>query len=171
MLALTKKTDYALIALSHLARADDAPVSARQIAEEYSVPQPLLMNVLKRLARRELIRSVRGAKGGYRLAVPPDKLTLAMLIEAMEGPIGLVQCALERPLRNGRAVCRVGENCPIREPARKVHMKLQDFLHQVTLADMLEEDEEDARPADCAESPSEAEPVYERAPSAHGDAL
>jgi len=170
MLALTKKTDYALIALSHLARTADGPVSARQIAEQYSLPQPLLMNVLKRLARRELVKSVRGAKGGYRLAIGADQLTLAMLIEAMEGPIGLVQCALERPLRNGRAVCRVGENCPIRQPARKIHTKLQDFLQQLTLADMLEEDEQHAQPADGAEALPEAEPAYEQA-SARGDAL
>lgn len=171
MLALTKKTDYALIALSHLARTDDGPVSARQIAEQYSMPQPLLMNVLKRLARCGLIKSVRGARGGYRLAVRPDELTLATLIEAMEGPIGLVQCALERPLRNGRAVCRVGENCPIRQPARKIHRKLHDFLEQVTLADMLEADEQHAQPADGAEALPEAEPAYEQAASAHGEAL
>jgi len=171
MLALTKKTDYALIALSHLARADDGPVSARQIAEQYSMPQPLLMNVLKRLARRDLIKSVRGARGGYQLAVAPEELTLAMLIEAMEGPIGLVQCALERPLRNGRAVCRVGEKCPIRQPARKVHGKLQEFLQQVTLADMLEDDQEHAQPGDGTDALPEAEPVYEQATSVHGDAL
>jgi len=168
MLALTKKTDYAWIALSHLARSDGDPVSARQIAERYSMPLPLLMNVLKRLGRSGLVASVRGAKGGYRLAVEADQLTLAMLIEAMEGPIGLVQCALERRLRNGRAVCRVGENCPIRLPARKVHSKLQSFLQQVTLADMLEEDERHVRQSDGAAAPSEPPLAYDQVGSAEG---
>ena len=170
MLALTKKTDYALIALSHLARTDGGPVSARQIGEQYSMPLPLLMNVLKRLSRSGLVKSVRGAKGGYRLAVAADELTLATLIEAMEGPIGLVQCALERPLRNGRAACRVGENCPIQQPARKVHTKLQAFLQQVTLADMLEEDEQHVPPSNGDEVPCDAEPACQQAASTDGDA-
>jgi Rrf2 family protein len=143
MLALTKKTDYALIALSYLARAKVQTVSARQIGERYSMPLPLLMNVLKRLGRSGLVRSVRGVKGGYQLAMPAEQITLAMLIEAMEGPVGLVQCAVQGPVRKGRVPCRVGESCPVRWPARRVHQRLQDFLEEVTLADMLTDSHED----------------------------
>ena len=80
MIAFTRKTDYALIALASLAQeagdpgdpaAETAPLSARAIAERYAVPLPILMNVLKGLAGAELIRSTRGVKGGYILAAPP----------------------------------------------------------------------------------------------------
>jgi len=155
MLALTKKTDYALIALTHLARAGTGPTSARHIAERYAVPLPLLMNVLKRLGRQGMVRSVRGAKGGYRLAQRPDEITLAALIEAMEGPVGLVQCAVDHG-PEGTTDCRVSESCPVRWPAQKIHAKLQGFLETVTLDDMIgeavavvtEETPEDSQDAD-----------------------
>ena len=81
MLALTRKTDYALIALCHLARQPERVISARQIARRFSMPLPLLMNVLKTLAAHEVVRSVRGAKGGYQLARRPEDLTLDLLLQ------------------------------------------------------------------------------------------
>ena len=80
MLTLTRKTEYAMIAVCHLAHAGHKVVSARDIAEAHGVPLPLLMNVLKRLNRTGHVHSVRGAKGGYVLAVPPEQFTLDGLI-------------------------------------------------------------------------------------------
>src|SRR5262245_55281119 len=96
MLALTKRTEYALIALCHLARQPET-VSARDLAHRYAVRLPLLMNVLKTLNHNGLVRSVRGAHGGYRLAVPADKLSLARVAEAIEGPMRLVKCVSALP--------------------------------------------------------------------------
>ncbi|MFQ6047837.1 MAG: RrF2 family transcriptional regulator [Phycisphaerae bacterium] len=136
MIALSRKTDYALIALSHLARCGaGGVVSARRIAELYSVPLPLLMNVLKRLSKGGFVESVRGARGGYRLARPAVQITLAGLIQTMDSPVRLVRCVSDEPLGPKEAMCRV-ENCPLRWPAGVVHRQLQEFLERITLADI-----------------------------------
>lgn len=86
MLSLTRKADYALVAAVYLARRQaegGGPVSAREIAEQFDLPRPLLMNVLKQLAGAGLLRSVRGANGGYGLVVPADRLTVLQLVEAV----------------------------------------------------------------------------------------
>lgn len=138
MLALTRKTDYALIALVHLARAGAGSISARQIAAHYGVPLPLLMNILKTLAQEGLIRSVRGAKGGYSLALRADQITLDRLIGAIEGPVRFVRCVPPRRPA-GRAGCELVDTCPVRSPVQRLHRRLREFLSGLTLADLAEE--------------------------------
>ncbi len=133
MLSLTRKTEYALIAVCHLARRSDAVVSAREIGEQHHVPLPLLMNVLKTLGQRGVIRSVRGVHGGYALAVPPAELTLARLIESVEGPVRLVRCS---PPQDGDSECELAKCCSIRSPVQRIHARLVQFLEQVTVADL-----------------------------------
>jgi len=133
MLTLTRKTEYAIIAVSHLANAGDKVVSARDIAEQHSVPLPLLMNVLKRLNRTGHVNSVRGARGGYMLALPPGKISLADLIAAVEGPVHLTRCTNTAKTRR---VCGLTSTCPVRSSLVKVHQRLYSFLSSVTIADL-----------------------------------
>lgn len=133
MLTLTRKTEYAMIAVCHLAREGDKTVSARDIAEAHGMPLPLLMNVLKKLNRTGHVSSVRGARGGYTLAVSPDEFTLEDLVAAVEGPVHLVRCT--NPDHSGRR-CTLPHGCPIQGAVRKVHDKLRDFLADVTMADL-----------------------------------
>ena len=136
MLTLTKKTDYALIALAHLAREPGRMASAREIGDQNHVPVPLLMNVLKTLARGGLVQSIRGARGGYALAADPEKTTLAQLIEAVEGPVRFVQCAGHT--KNGRkAICKLEEFCPVRTPTMRVHARLKAFFSTVMLSEII----------------------------------
>ncbi len=95
----------------------------------------LLMNVLKDLNRSGLINSVRGSQGGYRLARPLENITLAQLIEALQGPPRLVPCAGEKATNQP---CDLAEHCPVSSPVRKVHLKLIDFFHNIKLAELLE---------------------------------
>lgn len=132
MLTLTRKTEYALIAVCHLAHAGQRVTSARDIAEQHGIPLPLLMNVLKRLNRTGHVNSVRGARGGYLLALPPSQISLAALIEAVEGPVHLVRCA--NPDKNGRA-CTLARPCPIRASVRKIHEQLRRLLDGISIAD------------------------------------
>ena len=134
MFTLTKKTDYAIIALSHMAHAPSTVVTAREIASRFHVPTSLLMNVLKTLAHKELIRSIRGSKGGYTLALPPERITLEAIIAAIEGPYRFVQCTGSH--REGEAPCELLDICPVTKPVQKVHAKLKAFLNDVTLADI-----------------------------------
>jgi len=138
MLTLTKKTSYALIALSHLARCGQHPASSRQIAEHYAVPPALLTNVLKLLAKNGFVRSLRGSKGGYRLAITPSRVSLSTLISAVDGPVRLVECALEGTAPDQPpSACRVEDRCPVRGAVLRVNRKLLELLEEVTLADVL----------------------------------
>jgi Rrf2 family protein len=137
MLALTRKSDYALVALSHLARRNGSVSSAREIADIYHVPLPILMNILKTLTRHGMIESVRGAHGGYRLALVPREISLRMVVNAMEGPVRLFPCASSA---DGAAGACTQENwCPIAGPAKRVSGRLQEFLGGVTLEEIAEE--------------------------------
>lgn len=137
MLTLTKKTEYAVIATCHLAHVDDGVVSARDIAECYGIRLPLLMNVLKSLNQRGILRSERGARGGYALVANPRKIALSQLIEAVEGAVRLVRCAVPHPADQP---CDLGVNCPVRGPLIKVHHLFGGFLNEVTVADLAFDD-------------------------------
>lgn len=132
MLALTKKTEYAVIAACHLARSRGRVVSARDIAGQHGIRLPLLMGVLKKLNQRGLLRSVRGAHGGYVLAADPWDITLAGLIEAVEGPARLVRCGPPP----GREACDLVGCCPVRQPMLKIHERFRAFLERVTIGEL-----------------------------------
>lgn len=147
MFALTKKTDYAIIALSHMAKRAGEVTTAREIACHFNVPLALLMNVLKVMTQAELVRSVRGAKGGYMLAQTPEQITLSDIITAVEGPIRLVHCAAGRDAPPEG--CGLAPNCPVTEPVNKVHDKLHDFLRNVTLAQIAFDEEYGSAHREC----------------------
>lgn len=135
MLALTRKTDYAIIALTHLAQNRGNVHTAREIAEMFHIPTALLMNVLKTLNQGELVRSVRGAKGGYSLALSPEVITLAEIIRVVEGPFRFVQCSGESAAHE--ATCELTDVCPVKLPVQRIHTRLENFFRQITLADIL----------------------------------
>lgn len=144
MLTLTRKAEYALIATCHLARCGNQTVSARDIAAENRMRLPLLMNVLKVLNQRGILRSVRGARGGYSLAAPAEKLTLARLVEALEGPTRLVPCGPPYETDHERC-CDLLASCAVRMPMLKVHQQLRQFLEGVTVADVAFDEAYDSR--------------------------
>ena len=138
MLALTRKTDYALIALSHLAANGRQVANARAIAERYHIPPALLMNVMKELAHGGIVRSVRGSKGGYALVNPAAEVSLYSVILAIEGGVELVSC-VEPTGAQGEASCELLSVCPVSRPVRRIHERLAQFLKQVTLAEIAAE--------------------------------
>jgi len=131
MFALTKKTDYALIALCHMAQHPEELCTARDMAGRYNMPTALVMNVLKTLNHSKIIRSIRGAKGGYTLAMPAEQITLSDIIIIVEGPVRFVQCAAGA--RSTTANCGLADSCPVTKAVNRVHEELNDFLKQVTL--------------------------------------
>lgn len=134
MLSLTKKSEYALIAVCHLARVGPQRVaSAREIHEAYGVPLPLLMNVLKKLHHAHYVESTRGARGGYRLVVAPEKMSITNLIEAVEGPVQFVRCA---DLNKNNRRCALTKKCPIQRSVHRVHHRLRSLLSNVTIAEI-----------------------------------
>ena len=135
MVALTRKTDYALVALAYLARWEQGCVSARDIAARVRIPLPVLMSILSQLARRGLVISTRGAKGGYRLARSPDQITLADLIDAVEGPVRLTACCMGHgEVREPE--CDLEAVCDVKQPLQAVQRRLEAFLSEVRLSDI-----------------------------------
>lgn len=138
MLALTKKTDYALIALSHLAKSEDSVVSARTLAEASGIPFSILTNIMKELAHASIVKSERGPRGGYTLARPSDAISLHELITTIEGPFQFVQCIFSDSEESKRS-CELTASCPIRTPAYKIHQHFRRFLENVSLAEIVTE--------------------------------
>lgn len=139
MLSLTRKADYALVALAYLGqrrRDDRPPVSARQIAETFGLPLPMLTNILKELAQARLIASTRGAQGGYHLAMDPEQVSLLEVVTAVDGPMRLAPCTDGLPIV-GQG-CGIESCCPVREPVRRLHDRLNGFFANLTLADLLD---------------------------------
>jgi len=144
VLSLTRKTDYALVALTHMATSGAGRMSARKLSFHLDLPLPVLMNILNQLGHAGLVRSVRGANGGFGLARPPAEISLTDVIEAVEGPVRLTLCCPD--LQDGSAVndelrrCELEPNCAIKAPIRRVHRLLRSFLSQVTLDQIVAHD-------------------------------
>ncbi len=137
MLSLTKKTGYALVAISHLTGLEDGErASSREIANAYNIPASLLMNVLKELAGVGYVESTRGAHGGYRLCINPEDVTLADLAESIEGPVRMAEC-ITKDVGEAECTCQIMANCPVADPVHRVHRKLRDFLSTISLAELV----------------------------------
>ena len=142
MISLTKKTDYALIALAYLAERPGRVASAREIAEARVLPTALLMNILKELQHHRLLRSTRGVKGGYEIAVDLAAVSLHELIVALEGPVRLVECAepsapCQHETPGEATTCRVSGHCAVQAPLQALHERLVRFLGDVKLCDVV----------------------------------
>lgn len=134
MLKLTKKADYGLISLKHIAvHGKDRPASTKEMSEAYGIPVPILSKVLQRLVREGFLISEQGANGGYRLARDPSRITALEVIRAIDGPVLLTNCF------SGRDECEISESCNVREPLRRVHERIQQVLEGITIADLTED--------------------------------
>ena len=137
MLRLSKKADYALIAMKHLAlRGDRAPAgssSAREIAELYDIPIELMAKVLQRLVRGGLLASHQGTRGGYQLARIPAQISVADVIQAIEGPVTVTACSTE----DGQ--CEQFQKCNVRDPLWRVRERILSALGECTIAELATE--------------------------------
>ncbi len=131
MLKLGKLTDYATVILSFMAKEQNALHAAQEIAEATGIASPTVSKVLKMLVRSKLLTSTRGAKGGYLLARPPEKITVATVIYALEGPIALTECSASHK------DCGNASGCDIQGNWGLINQKVFNALESVTLADML----------------------------------
>lgn len=140
MLQLTKRTEYALIALVHMADREGEVVSAREIGERYPIPRRLLAEVLKDLCRASLVQSQRGASGGYVLIRSADSMTLGEIVLALEGRPALSSCENDSPAHHSE--CDIEGVCPIRSPLHRVREGIWRLLERTTLRSLVH-----ARPA------------------------
>jgi Rrf2 family protein len=134
MLRLSKKADYALMAMKHLARNGSAPsTSAREIAEKYDIPIELMAKVLQRLVRIGLLASTQGTRGGYTLGRSPAEISVVDVIEAIDGPFTVTACSTEKN------DCDQFSKCSIRDPLWQIREKIAAALGTVTIAEIAAE--------------------------------
>lgn len=131
MFRFTKRTDYGLIAIHYIAvQQEDGAVSAKRIAETFNIPHELLAKILQRLARKGLIESYNGPKGGYVLSEAPTEITVGQVIRALEGPINIVSCLEDLD-------CAQFAKCNLRRPVQKIQASINDLLDTMTLAELM----------------------------------
>jgi Rrf2 family protein len=133
MLKLTKKADYGLIALRHIAVSPRATASAKEMADAYAIPLPLLAKVLQTLTRTGLLQSVAGTNGGYKLSRAPEKISALEVIRALDGPIVLTSCF------TSHTGCDQSEKCTVREPLRRVHEAIVLLLAKMTIRELADD--------------------------------
>ncbi len=134
MLRLSKKADYALIAMKHLAmREGGGTSSAREIAEEYNIPVELMAKVLQRLARRGLLVSQQGTRGGYHLAKGPESISVADVIQAIDGPLTVTACSHQNDQ------CGQFAKCNVRDPLWRIRERIIAALATCSVSEMAAE--------------------------------
>ena len=136
MLKLTKKADYGLMAMKHLAEhADMGACSAKDVAESYGIPPEALAKIMQRLVKSGLLVSQQGTHGGYILARSADSISAFEVIRAIDGPLFITSCITVR------GECDQSDRCTIREPLRRVNDSIEQVLRRIKISHMKEEDD------------------------------
>jgi len=130
MLKLSKLADYATVLMTLVARSADQVHTGVELAERSGIPAPTVAKLLKALARGGLLQSLRGAHGGYRLARPATEISVADIIAALEGPIGVTECA------SHPGGCTLESGCSTRANWRLINVAIRQALEAVSLAQM-----------------------------------
>jgi FeS assembly SUF system regulator len=139
MLKLTKKADYGLIAMKHLAEhGSHASCSAKDLADAYNLPQEAIAKILQRLAKAKLVIPQRGTNGGYTLSRDPATVSAFEVIQAIEGPLFITSCVTER------GTCGQSVRCTVREPLQRVSRSIEDVLTQITISELARKSEDES---------------------------
>jgi FeS assembly SUF system regulator len=139
MIRLTKQTDYGIVLMTHLAGAPGQQFSAPELAAELQVPLPMASKILKLLARDGLLHSHRGVKGGYSLQRPPEEISMAGIIAALEGPIAMTEC-IEEARADTHAFlgdCSREPFCAVRGNWQVINRAVERALQGIKLSEMV----------------------------------
>jgi len=134
MLQLSKKVEYGLIALRHMAMRPLGQVfTAKELAQEYEIPYELLAKVLQKLARSGIVHSMQGVKGGYAMAKPPGMVPVSQIIRIIEEEKPMIaECYVEGP-----DSCSIFDNCTIRKPLGKIQRSLNVLFDGMTIQEII----------------------------------
>lgn len=132
MLRINRLTDYGTLALTYLATHPERMHSAADVAAALGLGAPTVSKVLKALGRHDLVRSIRGLRGGYSLSRPPESISIADIVDALEEqPFGLTECSASAGL------CGFERSCRIRSNWQRINRIVRRTLESVSLADMM----------------------------------
>jgi FeS assembly SUF system regulator len=124
-------TDYALVILAFLSKEPQQCVHATDIAQNTHVNKPTTAKVLKILAKHGLLESYRGSTGGYKLTKLPQEISVAEIIQVLEGPMAIMDCTL------GKEHCAIYSSCEINAPWSKINHVIIQALDKVKLSDLM----------------------------------
>ncbi len=130
MLRISKLTDYGTMILVHLAAHPGRLHSASDVAGGTRLALPTVQKLLKLLARGELVRSARGAEGGYELARLPQSISAADILDVLEGPLSITECS------TAESRCELESGCPVGGAWQKINRGIRGALDEITLADL-----------------------------------
>lgn len=132
MLRLTKLTDYGILLLTQMATDEERLFASGELASATRIPSPTVSKVLQTLLSAGLLESIRGARGGYRLARPADSISVREIINCFEGRIALTECNL------AESECEQLPFCATQNNWKKINGAVKDALQNITLKDMVE---------------------------------
>jgi len=139
MFKLSKKADYGLIAMKHLAiHREEHACSASEIAEEYGISATLMAKVLQKLAKYGLVGAKHGSTGGYQLAKRPERISALEVLTAIDGPVLITSCV------TSHGNCDATERCSVKEPLQRVNESILGVLSTVSIAQLSEDKQEQA---------------------------
>ncbi len=133
MLRITRQSDYAIALTSAMSRNADRVWSSAELARITGLPYPMVAKILKILHGSGILATKRGVKGGYRLAREPSSISVAEIIESVEGPIALTDCV------RGRGLCDYEKECVSRSSWAIVNRKIYEVLSSISIAEMRSE--------------------------------
>jgi FeS assembly SUF system regulator len=130
MLRISRLTDYATVLLAALAEQPERVQTATALAERTRIAAPTVSKLLKQLQRANLVTSTRGLHGGYQLARPATQISAAAILDALEGPVALTDCAA------GHGNCGIEETCRVGRVWQRLNLAIRRSLYEVSLAQL-----------------------------------
>lgn len=133
MLRLSKKVEYALMALRYIVVSNDTIVTAKEISSKFSIPHELLAKILQKLKKEQILESIKGVNGGYRLHRAPEEIKLTELIKSLDGDFSITECI------HGQSEddCSMFNGCTIKSPVNKMQKELENFFETKTISDFV----------------------------------
>jgi Rrf2 family protein len=134
MFKLSKKVEYGLIAIKHIANSGIInPCSAKAISQKNKIPYDLLSKILQKLKNEKILTSVKGLKGGYKLSKTPEKITLASIFNAIEGSNYILDCGMHKDPGS----CSIFDSCIISDPLQKIQKSIINYFNTTKLSEIV----------------------------------
>jgi len=131
MKLLTRNTDYGIRALLFIVKEKGRVVAVPELVQALKIPRPFLRKILQRLVKKGFIKSYKGVGGGFRSALPANKIYIVEVVKAFQGPISLNECFLKKELCPNRKVC------PLKRKIDRIERHIVSELETITIAELL----------------------------------
>ena len=133
MMSITKHSDYAIVILAYFSKNPSSLISAKELSHSLKLPYPMVSKLLKILLKAELLSSTQGSHGGYKLKKPADQISIASVIEAVEGPIAMTEC-----VTGNHSQCRAEDWCSMKPHWIVINNVIRDSLEKLPLSSLIQ---------------------------------